>query len=46
MGVADLLTAAVAAANRLTVVHYDGDFDTAATLLNFAHRWVAEPGTL
>lgn len=46
VGIADLLTAAVAETNRLTVVHYDGDFDTAATVLNFEHRWVADPGTL
>jgi predicted nucleic acid-binding protein len=42
----DLLTATIAAANRLTVIHYDSDFDTAATVLDFEHRWVAQPGTL
>jgi len=36
----------IAAANRLTVTHYDSDFDTAATVLDFEHRWVAQPGTL
>jgi predicted nucleic acid-binding protein len=40
VGIADLLTATLAAAHRLTVVHYDGDFDTAATVLTFEHRWV------
>ena len=46
VGIADLLTAAVAEAHRLTVLHYDSDFDTAATVLDFQHRWVAKPGTL
>ena len=46
VGVADLLTAAVAEAHRLTVLHYDHDFDMAATVLDFRHRWVAQPGTL
>ena len=46
VGIADLLTAAVAKAHRLIVLHYDSDFDTAATVLDFQHRWVAKPGTL
>jgi predicted nucleic acid-binding protein len=46
VGITDLLTAAVAEAHRLIVLHYDSDFDTAATVLNFQHRWVAKPGTL
>jgi predicted nucleic acid-binding protein len=46
VGIADLLTATIAAANRLTVIHYDSDFDTAATVLDFEHHWVAEPGAL
>jgi predicted nucleic acid-binding protein len=46
VGIADLLTAAVAEAHRLIVLHYDSDFDTAATVLDFQHRWVAKPGTL
>jgi predicted nucleic acid-binding protein len=33
--VAELLTAALAAAHHLTVVHYDADFQTAATVLAF-----------
>src|ERR1700756_2107330 len=35
VGVADLLTAALAAAHNLTVVHCDADFETAATVLEF-----------
>jgi predicted nucleic acid-binding protein len=46
VGIADLLTAAVAEAHRLIVLHYDSDFDAAATVLDFQHRWVAQPGTL
>jgi predicted nucleic acid-binding protein len=44
--VADLLTAALAAAHSLTVVHYDADFETAATVLEFEHRSVAPRGTV
>jgi hypothetical protein len=40
VGVADLLTATLAAAHHLIVVHYDADFETAATVLAFQRRWV------
>lgn len=46
VGVHDLLTAVLAAAHNLTVVHYDSDFETAATVLAFEHRWVLPCGTL
>jgi predicted nucleic acid-binding protein len=46
VGVHDLLTATLAAAHGLTVVHYDSDFETAATILAFEHRWVLPRGTL
>jgi predicted nucleic acid-binding protein len=46
VGVHDLLTAALADAHNLTVVHYDADFETAATILVFEHRWVLPRGTL
>jgi predicted nucleic acid-binding protein len=46
VGVSDLLTAAIAGAHNLTVVHYDADFETAATVLEFEHRWVAPRGTV
>jgi len=46
VGIADLLTAVVAAEHRLTVVHYDADFEIAAEVVDFDHRWVAERGTL
>lgn len=46
VGIADLLTATIAAAHQLTVVHYDADFDTAATVLTFQHRWVLARGSV
>lgn len=46
VGIADLLTAVLARAHQLTVLHYDADFETAATVLDFQHRWVAAAGTL
>jgi hypothetical protein len=46
VGIADLLTVTLAVEHRLTLVHYDADFDTAATVLSFDHRWVAPRGSL
>jgi len=46
VGIADLLTATVAARHRLTIVHYDADFELAAQVIDFGQRWVAERGTL
>ena len=46
VGVADLLTAVLAAEHRVTVVHYDADFDTAAKVLAFAHQWVVPRDSL
>jgi predicted nucleic acid-binding protein len=46
VGIADMLTAVAARTHRLTVLHYDSDFETAATVVDFQHRWVAVPGTL
>ena len=46
VGVADLLTAALAAAHGLTVLHYDADFETAATVLAFDHQWVRPRGSV
>jgi len=46
VGMTDLLTATLAAAHQLTVVHYDADFDTAATVLTFQHRWVVPRGRI
>jgi predicted nucleic acid-binding protein len=46
VGMADLLTATLAAAHQLTVVHYDADFETAATVLTFEHQWVLPRGSI
>jgi predicted nucleic acid-binding protein len=46
VGIADLLTAVLAGEHRLTLVHYDGDFDIAADVLAFDQRWVAPRGSL
>lgn len=45
VGIADLLTAALTGEQNLTLIHYDADFDIAAEVLAFDHRWVAERGT-
>lgn len=44
--IADLLTAALASAHKLVVVHYDTCFETAAKVLTFQHRWVMPRGTI
>ncbi|MGW2641034.1 PIN domain-containing protein [Streptomyces sp. NPDC001348] len=40
-----LLIAATAELNRLTVLHYDGDFDMIASLTGQPAEWVVPPGT-
>ncbi len=42
----DLVIAAAAENERLTVLHYDADFDRIASVTNQPTEWVAEPGTL
>jgi len=46
VGLPDLLTAVLAAVHGLTVVHYDADFETAATVVAFEQVWVAQRGSL
>ncbi|MFT9635652.1 PIN domain nuclease [Mycobacteroides abscessus subsp. abscessus] len=46
IGIPDLLTAVIAAEHGITVIHYDADFDIAATELDFQHQWVAERGSI
>jgi predicted nucleic acid-binding protein len=46
VGIADLLTAVLAAEHRLTVIHYDADFEIAAEVLAFEHRWVLPRGSV
>ena len=45
VGIADLLTAVLAGEHRLTLVHYDADFDIAAQVIDFDHRWVVPRGS-
>ena len=42
----DLLLAAVAERERVTVVHYDGDYDLIAEVTGQRMRWVVPPGTV
>jgi predicted nucleic acid-binding protein len=46
VGITDLLIGVLAAEHRLTVLHYDAGFETAAEVIGFAHEWVAPPGSL
>ena len=46
VGIADLLTGVLAAQHRLTIIHYDADFEIATEVLPFEHRWVAARGSL
>lgn len=46
VGMPDLLTAVLAAEHRLVVIHYDADFDTAATVIDFDHAWVLPRGSV
>lgn len=46
VGVADLLTAVLASTHHLVVIHYDADFEIAAEVVTFAHRWVLPRGAL
>ncbi|BDT84730.1 PIN domain nuclease [Nocardia cyriacigeorgica] len=45
-GVADLLIAATAEANKLTILHYDRDFETVAKATGQPTQWIAPPGTI
>ncbi len=42
----DALIAASAAHKNMTVLHYDGHFDTLSKALGFESRWAAAPGSL
>ena len=46
VGIIDLLTAVLAAEHGVRIVHYDADFETAAEVLEFEHRWVLPRGTV
>jgi predicted nucleic acid-binding protein len=44
--IADLIVAATARACRLTVLHYDADFETIAAVTGQPTRWVVPAGTV
>ena len=46
VGIADLVTAVLAAEHGMTIVHYDSDFEIAGEVLEFEHRWVLPRGTV
>jgi predicted nucleic acid-binding protein len=46
VGMADLLIATLADAHDVTLIHNDADFEIAAEVLPFRHRWVLERGTI
>ena len=46
VGIADLLSAVLAGQHRLTLIHYDADFEIASEVIDFDQRRVAERGTI
>ncbi|MEV0687201.1 PIN domain nuclease [Nocardia sp. NPDC050378] len=45
-GVADLVIAATAEASRVTILHYDNDFETVAKVTGQPTQWIAAPGSI
>jgi predicted nucleic acid-binding protein len=45
-GLSDLLVAAVAEQHRITVLHYDSDYDTISEVIDLEAQWVVERGTI
>lgn len=46
VGLPDLVLAAVAERHRVTLLHYDGDFDRVAAVTGQPVEWVAAPGSV
>ena len=46
VGLTDLLVAAVAEHHRITVVHYDSDYDTICEFIDLQAQWVVERGNI
>ena len=46
VGMADLVGAVLAGEHQLTLIHYDADFDIAAEVIDFEHRWVTTRGAI
>jgi predicted nucleic acid-binding protein len=45
LSTADLLIAATAERHRVSILHYDEDYEQIAAITGQPHQWVAEPGT-
>jgi hypothetical protein len=45
LSMADVLIAATAERHRVTILHYDGDFDMIADVTGQRAEWVVQPGT-
>ena len=45
LSLVDALVAAVAEARGLTVLHYDGDFESVADVTGQPHQWIVARGT-
>lgn len=46
VGIADLLIGALAQSHRVTVLHYDSDYELVAEILRFEQRWVTPGGSV
>ena len=46
VGLPDLLIAAVAERERVTVLHYDGDYELITQITGQPVQWVVPPGTV
>ncbi len=46
VGLPDLLIAAIAERERVTVLHYDGDYELIAKVTGQPTQWVVPPGTV
>jgi len=46
VGLTDLLVAAVAEQHRITVLHYDSDYDTISEFIDLQAQWVVERGNI
>jgi predicted nucleic acid-binding protein len=45
LSLVDALVAAVAEAREMTILHYDGDYETVAAITNQKHEWIVPRGT-
>jgi predicted nucleic acid-binding protein len=45
LSLVDALVAAVAEAREMTILHYDGDYETVAAITGQRHEWIVPRGT-